>query len=245
MKIIAIGGGSMIEGATDSIDRSVVSFTGKKNPTALFIPTASSDDLTYVSNFEKVYGLKLGCKTHSLLLLDPHITQKEIRKKILQSDIIYVGGGNTLKLMRRWRFLGVDQLLKQATKNNTVLAGSSAGALCWASFGHSDSMAYYHPQKWDYIKVKCLGFVPLLICPHYLKENRDESFKAMVKKTGGWAVALDDCSAMQIENDRVKFIQSKPTAFAFRLEKVKSNVQEIKLPVNQWIPFSNLKSGQI
>lgn len=245
MKIIAIGGGSMIEGATDFIDRSVFAFTGKKKPSALFIPTASSDDLSYVANFEKVYGGKLGCTTSSLLLLKKSITQKEIKEKILGADLIYVGGGNTLKLMRRWRYLGVDKLLKQVANKNTVLAGSSAGALCWSAYGHSDSMAYYHPQQWDYIKVKCLGFIPVLLCPHYLKEHRDQSFKSMVQKTGGMAVALDDCSAMQIENDQVKFIQSKPTAFAFRLEKKNGTVVETKLPVDIWMKFSDLKKGRI
>ena len=242
MQIITIGGGSMIEGASAAIDKEVVSFSGKKFPNALFIPTASSDDLTYRNNFKIVYGQRLKCKTDELLLLQKNITKKAIAQKINWADIIYVGGGNTLKLMKRWRFLGVDEMLLKAANDNKVLTGSSAGALCWASYGHSDSMAYYHPQNWDYIKVKCLGMIPVLLCPHYLKENRDKSFKAMVNKTGGFGIALDDCSAMQIKNNKVRFIQSNEKAFAFHVKKQDQKIVETKLPINEWFNFEALKS---
>ena len=39
-----------------------------------------------------------------------------IRAKILAADIIYVGGGNTLPLMRLWRRLNVGRCLKSDTK---------------------------------------------------------------------------------------------------------------------------------
>jgi dipeptidase E len=40
-------------------------------------------------------------------------SKKEIENKILSSDIIYVGGGDTLKMMTLWRRYGVDKILKQ------------------------------------------------------------------------------------------------------------------------------------
>jgi len=60
-------------------------------------------------------------------------------------------------MMRVWRRLKVDRLLKAAYKNETVLCGISAGSICWFDSGHSDSPAFYHPRKWKNINVKSLS----------------------------------------------------------------------------------------
>lgn len=67
------------------------------------IPTASSDSLAYVDTFNKVYGEKLGCNTDSLLLLSNNLEDKEVEDKILSSELIYVGGGNTEKMIKIWK----------------------------------------------------------------------------------------------------------------------------------------------
>ncbi|MEI7801110.1 MAG: peptidase E [Bacteroidota bacterium] len=223
--IVAIGGGSMIEGATRSIDEHIVKLSGKKNPRALFIPTASSDDPLYWENFQKVYGDKLGCRPEVLFLLKRKVSKKEIHDKIERADIIYIGGGNTLKMMRRWRLLGVDVLLKKAWNSGTIMAGTSAGAICWFKFGHSDSMFYYHPEKWEHIRVKGLDLVNTTFCPHYLKEKRDAHFRKMISKKGGVGIACDDCSAIEIRNtDSYKILSSKKDAHAFKVFKQKGKV---------------------
>ena len=232
--IVAIGGGSMIEGATRSIDEHIVHLTGKKNPRALFIPTASSDDPLYWENFQKIYGDKLGCRPEVLFLLKRKISKKEIHDKIERADLIYVGGGNTLKMMRRWRLLGVDILLKKAWNSGTIMAGTSAGAICWFQFGHSDSMFYYHPEKWKHIRVKGLGIVDTTYCPHYLKEKRDAHFRKMIAKTGGVGIACDDCSAIEIKNsDSYKILTSKKGAQAFKVFKQKGKVIQEAIEVSK------------
>ena len=228
--IVAIGGGSMIEGATLSIDREIVRMSGKKKPVALFIPTASSDNPEYVENFSKVYGAKLGCTTSSLLLLKQPPSIHQIRKLVKAADIIYVGGGNTLMMMRRWRFLGVDKILLQACKEGKVLAGSSAGAICWFQYGHSDSIFYYHPEDWDWIRVKCLGILPFTACPHCLKEGRMEHFVHMIKRHGGTGIALDDCTALQIAGDQFRILRSKEGAQAFLVSKLQGKVITTPMP---------------
>lgn len=39
---------------------------------------------------------------------------ESVRAKILSSDIVYVGGGNTLKMMKIWRKTGFDKVLREA-----------------------------------------------------------------------------------------------------------------------------------
>jgi dipeptidase E len=45
----------------------------------------------------------------------------EIRSKIAKADIIYVGGGNTLRMMKMWRKYGVDELLIKAWKRGVIM----------------------------------------------------------------------------------------------------------------------------
>ena len=157
----------MREAETLPIDREVIELTGKARPKALFIPTASYDSVEYWEGFQRIYGGDLGCETAVLYLLNLDPSREELEESILSSELIYVGGGNTLKMMRRWRKLGVDRLLEQAYNRGTVLAGVSAGAICWFSYGHSDSMAFYHPGDWSYIRVKGMGWIDSLACPHF------------------------------------------------------------------------------
>jgi dipeptidase E len=53
--------------------------------------------------------------------------------------VIYVGGGNTANLLVLWRRHGLDVLLRQAWSPGAVLAGVSAGMLCWFKGGVTDS----------------------------------------------------------------------------------------------------------
>ena len=66
----------------------------------------------------------------------------DLNKIINQSDIIYVGGGNTksmLAVFREWR---LDQFLISAYQSGKILAGVSAGAICWFNQGVTDSWAH-------------------------------------------------------------------------------------------------------
>jgi len=107
-----------------------------------------------------------------LFLIDAPPSAREIERKILSADIIYVGGGNTLYMMRVWRRLGVERLLRTAYEEGIVLAGISAGAICWFDSGHSDSMSFYNPRDWQYINVKGLGLIKGVHCPHYNSMTR-------------------------------------------------------------------------
>ena len=107
-KIIAIGGGEIGRRETVKIDKEIIKLSGQKRLKLLFVPTASSDSEKYIEVVKKYFGKKLGCLVDVLYLVNRKVSRQEIKDKILNSDIIYVGGGNTLKLMTIWRRLGVD-----------------------------------------------------------------------------------------------------------------------------------------
>jgi dipeptidase E len=151
-------------------------------------------------------------------------SKASIETKVLSADIIYVGGGNTLQMMRIWRRLGVDTLLTSAYEHGTVLCGVSAGAICWFDSGHSDSMSFYNPQDWAYIKVRGLGLVSGTLCPHYnsttLGVPRKKHFQEMMQKAGGMGIAVENNCAIEFIDGRFyRVISSKANARAYKVYK--------------------------
>ncbi len=220
-KIVALGGGEIgrpgfpIE--TTEIDKEIIKLTGKKNPKLLFIPTASSDSESYFGIVKKHFGKRLGCRTDVLYLIKKKLSKKEIRNKILDSDIIYVGGGDTLKMMKIWKKDGVDKILKEAHEREIVLSGLSAGSICWFKWGNSDSRKFINPKA-DLIKISGLGLINALHCPHYdFEKKRKMSLKKMMKKTSGIAIAIENCCAIEIVDDKYRIISSKSPANAYKV----------------------------
>ncbi len=220
--IVAIGGGEIRTRGTAPIDREIIRLSGKKNPKLLFVPTASADSERYWKHVQEYFGKFLNCKTDVLFLIKEQPSKEEIRRKVLSADIIYVGGGNTLQMMRVWRRLGVDKLLKTAYENGTVLSGISAGAICWFNSGHSDSMSFYNSKKWKYINVRGLGLIEGIHCPHYNSMTRGiprrKHFRDMIRKTGGIGIAIENNCAIEFIDGRFyRVISSKNYSRAYRV----------------------------
>jgi len=222
--IFVIGGGNIRTKGTAPIDREIIRLANRKNPKLLFIPTASSDSESYWKHVREYFGGFLKCKTDVLFLIKEQLSREQIRKKILSADIIYVGGGNTLLMMRLWRRMGVDKLLKSAYQNGTVLSGISAGSICWFDSGHSDSMSFYNPRKWKYINVKGLGLIKGIHCPHYNGMTRGiprrKHFRDMIRKTGGMGIAVENNCAIEFIDGRFyKVLSSKDYSRAYTVYK--------------------------
>jgi dipeptidase E len=230
-KIVAIGGGEIALNDTLPIDKRIVELTGKPKPYLLFIPTASGDSTDYYAITQRVYGQQLGCQTDVLYLLRRHPSDQEILEKIAGADAIYVGGGNTLRMMKLWRKRGVDKLLQEAYQQGTVLSGLSAGAICWFAYGHSDSKSFTATDgTWDYIRVRGLGLVSAIYCPHVLSEKRLLPFKAFMKKYPQVGIACDDNAAIEIIDDHYRIITSSSSAKAYRLCRNRDGVDVEEIP---------------
>ncbi|MFA6476479.1 MAG: peptidase E [Candidatus Paceibacterota bacterium] len=219
--IVAIGGGlSFIpcrEPETLAIDRMIYKLGARRNggevPRVLFIPTASDDDILYCHGTYVNYHLRLGAEFDHLRILAESLSDKQIRDKIAWADIIYVGGGNTLRMMSAWRKRGVDELLKEAYDECKVLCGISAGASCWFDWGLSDSHRYTNPKGWKPIRVRGLGLIPCGFCPHFDSEASwcHSAFDLALEKTRGSGVAVEDNCAFELLGERFRFLESQPS----------------------------------
>lgn len=58
---------------------------------------------------------------------------------LLDHDVIWVGGGSVANLLAVWRLHGLDSIFCEVWKQGVVLAGVSAGSLCWHVGGTTDS----------------------------------------------------------------------------------------------------------
>lgn len=171
-KIVAIGGGENghhnTKYETAPFDKEIIRLTGKAKPNFLFIGLANKYPDYYFEVMDGIYNGMYGCSTDYLRYEE--IKDKNIKSyKIKKADIIYVGGGNTYKLMRLFKLYGIDKMLIEAYNEEKVLCGVSAGAICWCDYGNSDSRITSSNSN-QIIKVTGLGLIHILFAPHIVKD---------------------------------------------------------------------------
>ena len=192
--IVAIGGGNVAAGETIKIDKTLRWLTGKKKPTMLFISTASPNEPRYSQSMIHHFSAMGFTVSHLNLILDSY-ADAEIRSMIVDSDIVYIGGGDSIRLYHVFRSMKIDCYLREAYDKGVILAGISAGAMIWFSYGHTDSLSFY-TKDWSYSRFGCLGYIRALFSPHCSGERRadlDRMYKSGESFPG---VALEDRTAM-------------------------------------------------
>ena len=225
--IVAMGGGGFsMDGDNLLLDDFVLSLSRlRKNPRICFIGTASGDSETYAAHFHDSFPPQRARATR-LKLFDRGV--HDLRSFIFEQDIIYVGGGNTANLLAVWHLHGLDRVLRAAWIRGIVLAGISAGAICWFEHGITDSFGH-RPQRLD----GGLGFLRGAFCPHYDGEAaRRPVLHKLIRKGFPTTMALDDGAAAHFVGTRLKeVVSSRPKARAFRVALKSDAVTETPLPV--------------
>ena len=213
--IIAIGGGEVSQNQTYDIDKFIVESSKKEKPNFLFIPTASKDAKLYVDAVNELYE-GLGCETDTLYLSNVEVSLEDVNQKIESADIIYVGGGDTAYMMEVWEKYAVDKALINAYKSGKVLAGLSAGSICWFIAGYSDSEFIEDIKNPKYKWIKGLGIIPYLNCVHYDELERkdfDEFYYGQVAD----AIAIENQVAIIWDDYEINVIKSNSLKNAYRL----------------------------
>ncbi|HLP71762.1 MAG TPA: peptidase E [Bacteroidales bacterium] len=178
--------------------RYIIELTKKADPKICFMPTAGADN-PYAINWWYELCQKLPVKTVVLkTFINSSPEQSTFAETILSSDAVVVGGGNTLNMIAIWKAQGIDTVLMKAYKKGIIMAGGSAGSLCWFKMGITDS----RPQKLTI--VDCLGFIAASHCPHFTSEaSRRPLYEKLIlenKILPGYA--LDDKAAVLFKNGK-------------------------------------------
>jgi dipeptidase E len=183
----------------------VLSLARRQPARVCFVPTATADSAAYIVRFYRAFAGR--CIPSDLTLSDgPLVRQPErtadLAAFVASQDVFYVGGGNTANLLALWRAHGLDGLLREAWRQGAVLAGVSAGMLCWFEGGVIDSFGGLA------LLGDGLGFLEAAGC------------------------AADDGAALHFAGTLLREgVCSRPGAGVYRVELAHDGVRETRLPV--------------
>jgi peptidase E len=218
------GGGFTMEPANPALDDYVRTLPPAREPRICLLPTAGGDSEDQIRRFHAAFGDQLCEPSHvSLFRLGTHPVP--LREHLLAQDVIYVGGGSLVNLMALWRAHGVDAILREAWQAGIVLAGLSAGSMCWFEHGITKSSGAPAPAP-------ALGFLPGSNSVHYDGEpERRPVFVDAVRRgaiASGWGV--DDGVGLLFRGARLaEVVSSRPGARAYRVHVVEGEVVEDEL----------------
>jgi len=106
-------------------------------PRVCHLGTAGGDQRWFNAELDdaaRVAGVEL---THLNLFPMPNV--EDVEAHLLAQDAVWVGGGSVANLLAVWRVHGLDAIFRRVWEAGVVLAGVSAGSICWHVGGTTDS----------------------------------------------------------------------------------------------------------
>jgi len=207
--------------STDSpLLQHLLDLTGRDRPRVCHIGTATGENAENRAEFYHWFARRAEA-TH-LDLFGRWV--EDIEAFLLDQDLVYVSGGNTANLLAIWRVHGVDKALRAAWDAGVVLAGHSAGGICWFEAGLTDSFGPGLGPLRD-----GLNFLEGSFCPHYDSESLRRPRYAEVVGAGELpdGYAADDGVGLVFEDRRLReAVASLPGQHAYRVERRRGNSVE-------------------
>lgn len=229
-RIIAIGGGEIKNKTTLKIDEYVANLAkehaGDKRANALFIGTASHDSMPYFNSFRKTYTSVFDIKAEVALIVYGEMDIERIKGKIEMADCIYIGGGDTVYMLDKWKQTGLDKLILKAYDDGKIICGLSAGAICWFTDMYTD-YEIMRGQSSDYVLRKGLGVLDGCMCPHF--NDREQDFlDALSKGELDGAYCVENDCAIEFENGKYSRTISAGGK-AFYVSKINDKISKTEL----------------
>lgn len=203
----------------------VIDLTNLPNPKICYVPTASADNEKNIEYWNRI------CKH---LSIDPYIlkvwvesnpSNKSFEDILLNMDAIIVGGGNTLNMLGIWKAQGIDLILDKALKKGIILAGGSAGSICWFQNGISDA------RPTSLSVVNGLNYLPYSNCPHYADSTRRELYyQLLIGKKIQAGYACDNLAGVLFKNGKfAEAVTQSDIHNSYYLSAEKGKLSEKKL----------------
>ena len=223
-QIVALGGS--FPGVHPQIDRFLLALTGRERPRVCYVGTATGDAPDGIVRFYEAYAGRAEASHMELF----GIPEPGAIDRLVKQHLIWVGGGNTASMIGAWRAHRVDEALRVAWERGVVLAGSSAGCICWFEAGVTDS---FGPELQP---LRCLGFLPGSACPHYDGEaERRPTFRRLIASgelPAGFAA--DDGAGLHFVGTELReVVTALHGAGAYRVEPREGDAEETLLPARE------------
>jgi peptidase E len=103
-----------------------------------YVPTATGDLPAAIDFYTSALAGREDVE-FSVLRLFAQPNVPDLRKHLLDQDVILVEGGSVANLVAVWNAHGLPQILRDCWEAGVVLAGTSAGSICWHLGGPTDS----------------------------------------------------------------------------------------------------------
>ena len=149
----------------------------EQEPTLVcYVPTAVGDAQAAIDFYHDKFAGRADAQL-SVLRLFTQPSVPDVAAHLLRQDLILVEGGSVVNLMAVWRAHGLPRILRRCWAAGVVLAGASAGSLCWHAGGPTDSFS----DRLDPF-TGGLGLLPYSNGVHddYPDQPRREVYRAMV-----------------------------------------------------------------
>ncbi|MBE1878855.1 peptidase E [Myceligenerans sp. TRM 65318] len=200
---------------------------GPSRPRVCFVSTGTGDRKSSIDAFHAAFAGTRVRASHLALFEEPNVP--DVAEHLREQDVIWVDRGSVVNLLAVWQAHGLPEVLAGCWRAGVVLAGESAGSLCWHSRTVTDSFG-------DVRTGDGLGLLPYANAVHYGEGNRREVFHQLVAEeteAGLIGYATDTGSGLHYENDTlVAAISDRPRAGAYRVTRsVGGDVQEEPLEV--------------
>ena len=227
--VIAIGGGMLMpRGVVPFHVDYAIRLSGKPTPRLCVLNQAVGDDpALYLRFYDRLANSSAEVRHLSLFPM-PNVEDPE--DFLLSQDIIFVGGGSVANMLAVWRVHGIDEILRKAYHAGIVLAGSSAGGICWFEGGTTDSFGARLRAYTD-----GLGVLPGSFCPHYLSEpERRPLYQRLVAEgTLPGGLGCDDgVGAHYVDDTLTEMTCDRPGGQGYRVEPDgEGGATETALPV--------------
>jgi dipeptidase E len=159
-RILACGGHDFDRrSGNEAITDLLVELAGGSGSRICLLPTASGDAEDQITRFRRAVSER-GAEPHVISLFRLCEKPVELREELLGKDAIFVGGGSMVNLLAIWRAHGLDDVMRECLEAGVLMAGQSAGAMCWFEQGITSSSGA--PTA-----AEGLGFLHGSACVHY------------------------------------------------------------------------------
>src|SRR5215469_2789672 len=152
-------------GYLDHVEQQIKSFLGNAGK-VLFFPFALFERDSYAAKAKARIAAMGYALEAAHRVSDPH-------KAIEQTDAIFIGGGNTFRLLKALQDLDLLDPIRRKVKDGAPYIGSSAGSnVAGPTIKTTKDMPIVQPRSFD-----SLGLVPFQISPHF--QDPDPNSKHM------------------------------------------------------------------
>jgi peptidase E len=186
-----------------------------ERPRFCYVGTAAGDQLNGTAGFYRAFAGSDVRASHLELFTMPNVP--DVRAHLLAQDVIWVGGGSVANLLAVWRVHGLDAIMREAWESGVVLAGVSAGSICWYLGGTTDS--YGRELR---MSPPALGLLPYGNGVHYDTEERRRPLVHALVADGTLPVThcTDDGVGLHYSGTTlVEAVSDRPGAAAYVVER--------------------------